>query len=40
LRTLKSDVIAGLDDQTLAELDATANAWRISGAHALIQTRR
>ncbi|WP_030807250.1 damage-control phosphatase ARMT1 family protein [Streptomyces sp. NRRL S-337] len=38
LRTLKSDVIVGLDAGTLAELKATAH-WRTSGAHALVQVR-
>jgi len=37
LRTLKSDVVAGLDEATVAKLDGTANAWRTSGTHALIQ---
>jgi Damage-control phosphatase ARMT1-like domain len=39
LRTLKSDVVVGLDGSAVAELDATANAWRVSGTHALIQAR-
>jgi hypothetical protein len=38
LRTLKSDVVVGLDESTVAELDANSNAWRVSGTHALIQT--
>ncbi|WP_189312218.1 damage-control phosphatase ARMT1 family protein [Streptomyces brasiliensis] len=38
LRTLKSDVITGLDAATEAALDAAEGAaWRISGTHALIQ---
>lgn len=39
LRTLKSDVIVGLDSGTVAELDATSESWRTSGMHALIQAR-
>jgi hypothetical protein len=39
LRTLKSDVVVGLDSSVVAELDAAENAWRISGTHALIQAR-
>ncbi|MBV9022319.1 MAG: protein-glutamate O-methyltransferase family protein [Streptomycetaceae bacterium] len=39
LRTLKSDVIVGLDAQTLATLEATEEAWRTSGTHAVIQGR-
>jgi hypothetical protein len=39
LRTLKSDVVVGLAETTVAELDATGNAWHVSGTHALIQTR-
>lgn len=39
LRTLKSDVVVGLDEHTLPTLDATSRAWRTSGTHALIQTR-
>lgn len=37
LRTLKSDVIVGLDPRTLASLDATGETWRTSGTHAVIQ---
>jgi hypothetical protein len=40
LRTLKSDVIVGLDPATLADLDNTGTAWRTSGTHALIQLSR
>ncbi|WP_432251347.1 damage-control phosphatase ARMT1 family protein [Streptomyces sp. HNM1019] len=40
LRTLKSDVIVGLDERTVAALDAREDHWRTSGAHALIQVRR
>jgi hypothetical protein len=39
LRTLKCDVITGLDDDTLCGLDATGEAWRTSGTHAVIQAR-
>ncbi|MFF4232337.1 damage-control phosphatase ARMT1 family protein [Streptomyces sp. NPDC001820] len=39
LRTLKSDVITGLAPHTLTELEATGNAWRTSGTHALVQVR-
>ena len=39
LRTLKSEVVVGLDESTVTELDSTANAWRVSGTHALIQSR-
>lgn len=39
LRTLKSDVIVGLDAKTLAGLDETGEAWRTSGTHAVIQAR-
>ncbi len=40
LRTLKSDVIVGLEERTVAALDAHEDHWRTSGAHALIQVRR
>ncbi|MCW2919331.1 MAG: hypothetical protein JWN52_7399 [Actinomycetia bacterium] len=39
LRTLKSDVVTGIDPATLAELDASGQAWRTSGTHGSIQTR-
>ncbi|EPJ38661.1 putative UPF0364 protein like protein [Streptomyces afghaniensis 772] len=40
LRTLKSDVITGLDARTEAELVAAEDQrWRTSGTHALIQLR-
>ncbi|MEU1032003.1 damage-control phosphatase ARMT1 family protein [Streptomyces mirabilis] len=40
LRTLKSDVIVGLDARTEAALDAAEGGrWRTSGTHALIQVR-
>jgi hypothetical protein len=38
LRTLKSDVVVGLDPTTLARLDARPG-WRTSGEHALSQVR-
>ncbi|MFE4513490.1 damage-control phosphatase ARMT1 family protein [Kitasatospora sp. NPDC056783] len=37
LRTLKSDVIVGLDAPVLAGLDATGEPWRTSGRFGLIQ---
>jgi len=37
LRTLKSDVIVGLTGPMVAELDASGEAWRTNGTHALIQ---
>jgi hypothetical protein len=37
VRTLKSDVIVGLDPATLARLDATGTPWRTTGTHAVIQ---
>ncbi|MFD3352685.1 damage-control phosphatase ARMT1 family protein [Streptomyces fradiae] len=39
LRTLKSDVIAGLERETLAALERSGSAWRTGGTHALIQVR-
>lgn len=49
LRTLKSDVIVGLDPRTVARLEAAGasggardganQAWRTSGTHALVQVR-
>jgi len=39
LRTLKSDVVVGLDPEALAVLDATGTAWRTSGTYGLIQAR-
>lgn len=39
LRTLKSDVAAGLTPESVAKLDATGSAWRTSGENALIQVR-
>lgn len=39
LRTLKSDVVVGLEKLAVAELDASDSTWRVSGTHALIQAR-
>ncbi|MEU6121852.1 damage-control phosphatase ARMT1 family protein [Streptomyces sp. NPDC047123] len=39
LRTLKSDVIVGLEQKTLDALEQSGAAWRTSGTHALIQVR-
>ncbi|MFC9125076.1 damage-control phosphatase ARMT1 family protein [Streptomyces sp. NPDC057067] len=39
LRTLKSDVVVGLDQETLDRLEGSGKAWRTSGTHALIQVR-
>ncbi|PKV88671.1 damage-control phosphatase ARMT1 family protein [Streptomyces sp. TLI_146] len=39
LRTLKSDVIAGLEEGTVEALERSGTAWRTSGTHALIQVR-
>ncbi|WBB58016.1 damage-control phosphatase ARMT1 family protein [Streptomyces sp. WMMC500] len=39
LRTLKSDVIVGLEQETLETLERSGAAWRTSGTHALIQVR-
>ncbi|OLT25966.1 hypothetical protein BJF83_21980 [Nocardiopsis sp. CNR-923] len=40
LRTLKSDVITGLREETLAGLEGSGQDWRTNGTHALIQARR
>ncbi|GAB7187074.1 damage-control phosphatase ARMT1 family protein [Kitasatospora sp. Ki12] len=37
LRTLKSDVVVGLDPATLTRLDTTGTPWRTTGHHAVIQ---
>lgn len=37
LRTLKSDVIVGLDPRTVARLEDTDRAWRTSGTYGLVQ---
>ncbi|MCZ0983089.1 damage-control phosphatase ARMT1 family protein [Streptomyces diastatochromogenes] len=39
LRTLKSDVIVGLEQGMLDTLEQAGAAWRTSGTHALIQVR-
>lgn len=39
LRTLKSDVVAGIADGTLSALEATGEPWRTNGTRALIQAR-
>ncbi|MFE5594149.1 damage-control phosphatase ARMT1 family protein [Streptomyces sp. NPDC056549] len=40
LRTLKSDVIVGLEQGTLDAFERSGTSWRTSGTHALIQVRR
>lgn len=37
LRTLKSDVIVGLDAPVVARLDSTGEPWRTSGKYGLVQ---
>jgi hypothetical protein len=37
LRTLKSDVVVGLDAPLVAVLDTTDSAWRTRGTHGLVQ---
>jgi hypothetical protein len=37
LRTLKSDVLTGIDAAELAELDGNGQGWRTDGSHGLIQ---
>jgi Damage-control phosphatase ARMT1-like domain len=39
LRVLKSDVLVGVDEGTVAALDATVPGWRTNGSHALVQVR-
>lgn len=39
LRTLKSDVVVGLDGRTVGELDASGDGWRTSGTHGLVQVK-
>jgi hypothetical protein len=39
LRTLKSEVVVGLGDGTVRELDATAQQRRTSGTYGLLQAR-
>ncbi|MEU6233681.1 damage-control phosphatase ARMT1 family protein [Kitasatospora sp. NPDC047058] len=40
LRTLKSDVIVGVDAAVVARLDSTGTAWRTDGRHAVVQVSR
>jgi hypothetical protein len=40
LRTLKSDVVVGVDEATLARLNTSGSSWRTDGTHALIQARQ
>ncbi|MFF7631708.1 damage-control phosphatase ARMT1 family protein [Kitasatospora sp. NPDC008050] len=40
LRTLKSDVVVGLDGAVVARLDATGEHWRTSGTYGLVQVAR
>ncbi|WP_232792592.1 damage-control phosphatase ARMT1 family protein [Actinacidiphila yeochonensis] len=37
LRTLKSDVVVGVDAATLARLDGSGTPWRTNGRHAVVQ---
>ncbi|GAA1959027.1 damage-control phosphatase ARMT1 family protein [Kitasatospora viridis] len=37
LRTLKSEVVVGVDDATVGRLDSSDPAWRTSGRHAVVQ---
>ena len=39
LRTLKSDVVVGLQDRVVRALDASGEPWRTNGRHALVQVR-
>jgi Damage-control phosphatase ARMT1-like domain len=39
LRTLKSDVVTGIDPATLTRLDTSGRDWRTDGTHGLIQAR-
>ncbi|WP_086829129.1 damage-control phosphatase ARMT1 family protein [Streptomyces sp. NRRL B-24572] len=39
LRTLKSDVVVGLEQGTLDALERSGAVWRTSGTHALVQVR-
>ncbi|WP_405360831.1 damage-control phosphatase ARMT1 family protein [Kitasatospora sp. NBC_00085] len=40
LRTLKSEVIVGLDAATAERLNGTGTAWRTNGRHAVVQVHR
>jgi hypothetical protein len=37
LRVLKSDVLVGVEEATVAALDASSPGWRTNGSHALLQ---
>lgn len=37
LRTLKSDVVIGVSEDRLKELEAHSSAWRVTGTHAMVQ---
>lgn len=39
LRTLKSDVVTGVDAAALSSLEASGGDWRTGGTHGLIQAR-
>jgi hypothetical protein len=39
LRTLKSEVVVGLDRETVNRMDAAASAWRTDGSQATVQAR-
>jgi hypothetical protein len=39
LRTLKSDVVTGVDQATVSALDSSAPGWKTRGTHGLIQVR-
>ena len=39
LRTLKSEVVVGLDAAAVARLDRSGAPWRTAGTHALVQVR-
>ncbi|MFE2723263.1 damage-control phosphatase ARMT1 family protein [Kitasatospora sp. NPDC059327] len=40
LRTLKSDVVVGVEPAVVARLDASGAAWRTSGRYAVVQVHR
>ncbi|WP_329489003.1 damage-control phosphatase ARMT1 family protein [Kitasatospora sp. NBC_01246] len=40
LRTLKSDVVVGVEPAVLARLEATGAPWRTTGRHAVVQVHR
>lgn len=39
LRTLKSDVVVGMEQRFVEGLDASGGGWRTSGRHGLVQVR-